>query len=393
MRSLSENGNKRAAKVLRITEQSGKMLSAILIGNNIVNLSASSLMTTLAIRAFGSFAAGIATGILTALILVFGEIIPKTLATLYADSISMAYSGSIHLLMHLLTPLIWLVDHISVFFLRILQIDAGKQKRLMTEKELRTILAVSQEDGVIETEERQMIYNVFDFGDTYAKDIMVPRIDMTFLDVQSSYPELLALFKEYKYTRFPVYEGSTDNVIGILNIKDVFLDHGTDPSLKKSFSIRDYIRDAYFTYEHKNTAELFLEMKNSSINIAIVLDEYGATAGLLTLEDLLEEIVGEIRDEYDYDEEDSIHKISDHDFIVDGSARLDDLNELLPVSLTSENYDSINGYLMELCRHLPKSGEKITSPDGLLHFEILRMKKRRIEKIRIRFLGDPVPTD
>lgn len=378
MRTLAEGGNPKARRVLKITDDSGKMLSAILVGNNIVNLTASSLTTSLALRFGGSTAVGIATGIITLLILIFGEISPKTLATLHADSISLFYAGIIGLLMKILTPVIFLVNKLAMGFLFLLRVDPGKGTNTMTEDELRTIVDVSHEVGVIETEEREMINNVFDFGDAQAKEIMVPRIDMTFASIDNTYEELLDIFREDHFTRLPVYEGSTDNVIGIINMKDLFLYEN-----REQFSIRDILRKPYYTYEHKNTAELLIEMRQSSINIAIVLDEYGATAGLITLEDLLEEIVGEIRDEYDDDEEDPIQQISEYEYMVQGSMNLDDLCEILDLDLASEDYDSIGGYMIGLLDHLPTAGEHITTEDQV-YLRVEDMEKNRIHKIFMR---------
>lgn len=378
MRTLAEDGDKRAERVLRITDDSGKMLSAILIGNNIVNLSASSLATSLAIKAWGSVGAGIATGILTMLILIFGEVSPKTLATIYADKISLIYSGTIEFLMKILTPLIFIVNKLSMGFLFLLRVDPMAKDSLMTEEELRTIVDVSKENGVIESEEHAMINNLFDFGDAQAKEVMVPRIDMTFANITNTYEELIEIFQEDKFTRLPVYEESTDNVIGIINMKDLLLYKD-----KEHFSIRDVIREPYFTYEHKNTAELFMEMRKSSISLAIVLDEYGTTAGLITLEDLLEEIVGEIRDEYDTDEEDPILQLNDREFLVLGSTNLEDLCEELNLNFTSESYDTIGGYLIGLLDHLPEKNEIIITDDDVL-LRVDQMDKNRIEKIYIK---------
>ena len=377
MRKLSDEGNERAKTVLKITENSGKMLSAILIGNNVVNLSASSIATTLAIDMLGSKGAGIATGIVTLLILVFGEISPKTIATIHAVPISMAYANVIYWLMKLLTPVIFAVNQIAMFFLKILRVDPNTDQNKLTEEELRTIVDVSHETGVIETEEKDMINNLFDFGDAEAKEVMVPRIDMTFADINSTYEELIELFRKDKFTRLPVYEDSTDNVIGIINMKDLLLYDD-----KETFHIRDILREPYYTYEHKNTAELFMDMRSSSISIAIVLDEYGATAGLITLEDLLEEIVGEIRDEYDTDEVDSIVWLGDREYEVLGSQNLEDLCEELGLKFESEVYDSIGGYVVGLLDHFPKPGESITTEDGV-KLIVEAMDKNRVEKIRL----------
>lgn len=378
LRTLAEEGNKRAKKVLEVTDDSGKMLSAILIGNNLVNISASSIATTLAMKAFGSAGAGIATGILTLLVLIFGEISPKTLATIHADSIALAYAGIISIVMKVLTPVIFIINQMSMGLLKLFRVDPNKARNTMTEDELRTIVDVSHEEGVIETEEREMINNVFDFGDAQAKEVMVPRIDMIFADINSTYQELIDIFRENKFTRLPVYEDSTDNVIGIINMKDLLLYDD-----KERLSIRDILRKPYYTYEHKNTAELLVEMKKSSINIAIVLDEYGATAGLITLEDLLEEIVGEIRDEYDMDEEDPIQQINDYEYMVQGSMNLEDLCSTLALDWISEDYDSIGGYLIGLLDHLPTAGECATTPEGVF-LRVENMEKNRINKIFMR---------
>ena len=284
MMTLADEGNKKAAKALKVTDDSGKMLSAILIGNNIVNLSASSIATTLALRLFGSVGAGIATGILTILILIFGEISPKTLATIHAEKLAMAYAGIIQSLMTVLTPVIYIINQLSLGFLRLLRVDPNKNKDLMTEEELKTIVDVSHESGVIESEEREMIHNVFDFSDALAREIMTPRIDMTFVSINDSYRDILDIYRKDRHTRIPVYENTTDNVVGLLNMKDMLLYED-----KGHFAVRNIMREPFFTYEKKNTAELFLEMQTKSINLAIVLDEYGITAGMVTMEDLLED--------------------------------------------------------------------------------------------------------
>lgn len=383
MRTLADNGDKRAARVLRVTGNPGKMLSAILIGNNIVNLSASSISTSLAIHLFGNTGAGIATGILTFLILIFGEVTPKTMATIKADSMSLTAAAPIGFLMKILTPVIFIINKLSLGLMFLLHFNIKDAQKKMTEEELRTIVDVSQENGVIEHEERDMIHNLFDFGDAEAKEIMVPRIDMTFVQADATYQEVLDIFRQDMFTRLPVYEDSTDNVIGIINMKDFLLQNDTP-----EFSVRNLLREPYFTYEHKNTADLFLEMRKSSISLAIVLDEYGVTAGLITLEDLLEEIVGEIRDEYDADEEDDITRISDREFYVLGSANLNDVSEALSLHFTSDDYDTIGGYCLGLLDHLPEKNEIILTDNNIL-LRIDRMEKNRIERIYIR-LPEPL---
>lgn len=379
IRTLIEEGNKRAVKVSKILDNPGKMLSAVLIGNNIVNISASSLATVLATKLFGSSGAGIATGILTLLILIFGEITPKSLATLYAEKISLAYAGIILFIMNIFTPLIFLINKLSHGLLLLLHINPAKKVAAMTESELRTIVDVSHEEGVLESEEHSIIQNLFDFGDAQAKDVMIPRIDMILADVDTTYEELLSIFEKTRYTRFPIYENTTDNVIGIINMKDILLYNPED-----KFSIRDFLRDAYYTYEHKKLSELMLEMRKTSVNIAIVLDEYGATSGLITLEDLLEEIVGEIRDEYDADEETSNIRLNDNEYLVEGHMRLDDLNEMLGTDFESSDYDSVGGFIIGQLDKLPKEGDSITIDNVRLVVETLDIN--RIEKVHIYLL-------
>ncbi|MDO5336501.1 MAG: hemolysin family protein [Eubacteriales bacterium] len=378
VQSLAEQGNKRAKILDKIVSNSSKMLSTVLIGNNIVNNFAASLMTTLTIAVFGNAYVGLATGVLTVLILIFGEISPKTLATIHSEKIALAYAKVIYALMVVFTPVVFIINKLARGFLRLLRIDPDAKTGTMTEHELRTLVNVSQEEGVIENEEKQMIYNVVDFGDSQARDVMIPRIDMTFIDVNSTYEELMEIFRDTLHTRFPVYEENTDNVIGIINVKDLLLlPKGQD------FSIRKILREPYFTYQHKATADLMLEMRKASVNLAIVLDEYGSTAGLVTLEDLLEEIVGEIRDEYDEDEEESIQELSPgKEYLVQGSAKLDDVNEALGISLVSEDYDSIGGYIIEQLDSLPEEGQSVVLENGI-RLVAEQLDKNRIEQVHI----------
>ena len=380
IQSLAEQGNRNAKILEKVISDSSKMLSTILIGNNIVNISASSLATTITLRLFGNAFVSVSTGILTLLVLIFGEITPKTMATIHSEKIALSYARIIYALMVLFTPLVFIVQHLSFLMLRLLRVDPNAKGASMTEHELRTIVNVSQEDGVIESEEKQMIYNVFDFRDSVAKDIMIPRIDMTFVDINCTYEELMDIYRDVKYTRFPVFEDNTDNVIGTINVKDLLLLTQKDI---EHFSIRSILREPYFTYEHKSTADLLLEMRESSYNLAIVLDEYGATAGLVTTEDLLEEIVGEIRDEYDEGEDEEIRVIiPEKEYIVDGSSKLDDISEALQIELESEDYDSIGGYIIEHLDSLPAQGQGITLESGIrLVADVVR--KKRIEQVQI----------
>ncbi len=375
MKALADEGNSRAAASLTVLDNYSKMLSTILIGNNIVNLTASSLTTILATKAFGSYAVGIATGILTLTILIFGEIIPKNTAMLYSDKISLVYAKIILLLMKLFTPVVFLIDKMSSGISKLLHIDMSKKESLMTESELKTYVDVSHEDGVIESEEREIIYNVFDFSDAVAKDIMIPRIDMVSVGLDMGYDDVLDVFKEYMYTRLPVYENDKDNIVGIINIKDFILLSGSE-----GFRIKDILREAHYTYEYKKTADLMMEMREMTANVTFVLNEYGATVGMITLEDLLEEIVGEIRDEYDADEEELIQQIDDYSYLVEGGMKLDDINDALDTSLDSEDYDSIGGLIIEHLDRLPEAEETIVMENGIA-LQVKEISQNRIKKV------------
>lgn len=377
MRSLAEDGDKQAETVLEVTDNSSKMLSAILIGNNIVNLSASALTTTIAYQLGGPYVA-LATAIITILILIFGEIVPKTIANIHAESMSLKYAFPIKLIMIVVTPISIVINAMARVILFILRVDPNAKTDTLTEDELRTLVDVGHEDGVIEEEEREMINNVFDLGDAKAKDVMVPTVNVTFADVESTYKELLEIFREDKYTRLPIFEETTDNVIGTINMKDLLLFDNT-----KEFHIRDILREAHFTYEHKSISELLVEMRTSAFNIAIVLDEYGETAGLITLEDILEEIVGEIHDEYDENEENEVfQEINKFEFIIEGSMSLDDVNDRINTELESEDYDSLGGYIIEHLDRLPDEKDEIITDDNI-RMVVDSMEKNRVEKVHV----------
>lgn len=377
LRYLADNGDKRAALVLDITENhASKMLSAILIGNNIVNISASSLSATLA-YAFGGYMVSIATAVLTVAILVFGEITPKNYATLNAEKISLRYIRIIYVFMTVMTPVIFIINLFSRGIMFLLRVDPSAARKTMTEEELRTIVDVSHEKGVIESGEKELINNVFDLSDANAKDIMVPRVHVTFADVGNTYEELIEIFREDKFTRLPVYEETKDNIIGIINMKDLLL-YDRDGS----FNIRDILREPHFTYEYKSISELLVEMRQSTFNIAIVLDEYGEMAGLITLEDILEEIVGEIHDEYDEQEEERFITISELEYIIEGSVSLDDINDRLHTEFSSEDYDSLGGLIIEHLDRLPELGDEVLTEDGV-RLVVESLDKNRVERVHV----------
>lgn len=388
IRSLVDEGKRSAKPVAALIEDPSKMLSTILIGNNIVNLSASSITTSFAINQFhASYGVGIATGVLTFVILMFGEIVPKTLASIHNEKLSLLYAPAILTLTKLLTPVIFLLNKLSLGLMHLFGVDPEQKTAAITENELLTIVEVSHEEGVIESEEREMINNVVDFGDSMAKDIMIPRMDVDFVEDTVDYDGLAAAFEENMYSRLPVFHETRDNIIGIVNLKDIFFYRGS----KKDFQLKDFLREPYFTYEYKKTSELLREMRKDSIPLAIVLDEYGSTAGLVTLEDLIEEIVGDIRDEYDEDEEDVIKSVGENEYIADGIAKLEEINEVLGLDLSSDDYDSIAGHVIFLLDHLPDEGESLTEKG--VTYTVDKIDGNRIDKVHITIDPNYVPEE
>lgn len=363
IRTMAEDGDKRALRVEKIWDGYSKMLSTILIGNNIVNISASALATSMTIRIWGNVYVGVVTGVLTFVVLILGEIVPKNWANVNSDKLTIIYSGIISTLMLALTPIVFIVDKIARGIMYLCHIDPDVMDDIITEDELKTYVDVSHEGGEIETEEHEMIHNVLEFSDSEAEEIMIPREDMAIVDVNASYNELMSSFKDNKkvFTRLPVWEDEHDNFIGFINIKDLILVENHE-----SFNIRDILREAYFTVEHKNTSDLLVEMRNKRLTLAFVLNEYGSCVGMITMEDLLEEIVGEIRDEYDEDEETLIQEVTLRTYLIEASMKTDDINDAIDTDLQSEVYDSIGGLMIEQLERLPEDGEVVELEDGTL---------------------------
>ena len=377
IRHMEEDGIKGAKLVGSLLEDSSRLLSSILVGNNIVNIAATSISTSLFISIWGEQGVAAATFLMTVLVLIFGEITPKTISANNPEKVSIFVAKPIKLFMTILSPIVWVFNVITKVIFKILGVDDDGVKPFITEEELKTMVNVSHEEGVLEIEEREIINNVFEFGDMQAKEAMVQRLDMIAIDVEDSYEEIIELFKHEKLSRMPVYEETIDDIIGVLNIKDIiFL---SDEEVEK-FDIREYIREPFFTYEFKKITQLLEEMKKDKSQMAIVVDEYGGTAGLITIEDLIEVIVGDIEDEYD-EEDDEIQVISSTEFLVEGSTKISDVNEILDIDLESEEFDSIGGYIIGYIKHIPEENELI-EVDGI-KFNIESVDKNRIKKIRI----------
>ena len=375
IRQLIQEGNKRAKKVYKILENKDAMLSAILIGNNVVNLSASSLTTTLVYELYGNAFVSIATGILTLVVLICGEIIPKTLAGKYPEKIAMAYAPILHIFIKVLTPVIFILNFIISIIMKILRIKADPMDTVVTEDVVKTMLDMSLEDGQIEKEEHEIINDVLELNDSCAKDIMIPRTHVVSIRETATYDDIVKVYQEEKYSRLVVLNEKQNEVLGVINIKDMlFLN-------KETFKLQDILRKPYVTYESKKISDLLKELRKGQNNMAVILDEYGDLVGIITIEDILEEIVGQIRDEYDADELKQIKKIDENIYEIEGSLNIDDVNEALSINLESEEYNSIGGYIIEKLELFPKAGDKYEQ-EGI-YLEVLEVVNNRIEKVKL----------
>lgn len=376
IRHMVEEGVKGAKLVEKLTEDPNRLLGAILIGNNVVNIGASALATTIATKIFGSAGAGIATGVMTILVLIFGEITPKSIAKQKSEKVALKVSKIINIIVKILKPFIGIFTAISSIFIRLFGGDPKASEPFITEEELRTMVGVSEEEGVLEDVEKEMIFNVFDFADAHVKDVMVQRVDVIAVDIDASYEEVLDVIKTEQFSRIPVYNQTIDDIVGILNVKDLIMAEKNS----KPFKVADYMREPYYTFEFKKIKELFSEMKKTRNHISVVLDEYGGTVGIVTIEDLIEEVFGEIEDEYD-DYEKEIEVIKEDEFVVDGSARLDDISELIGVNMESEEFDSVGGLVIGELGRFPEQNEEVQLNN--IRFVVEEVDKNRIKKVRI----------
>lgn len=373
VRAMEEEKLRHAKTLSKVLENYDRMLTTILIGNNIVNLSASALATSFTIRLWGNVYVSVATGILTMFVLIFGEIVPKTYARHNSDNMARHFSPVINGLMFVFTPIVFVIDGLAGIILRILG-QSKENSEIITESELRSYVDVSHEDGAIESDEHKIINNVFDFSDSVAKDIMIPRIDMAEIPENATYKEVMKVFRETMYTRLPVYRDEKENVIGFINIKDLI-------RLKnpQAFSVAKFLREGYYTYEYKKTNDLMLEMRAKSQNLAFINDEYGATVGMVTLEDLLEEIVGEIRDEYDQEEVLNIQE-ENGGYLIEAGMKLEDVNDSLGTEFESEDYDTIGGLILDQLDRIPEDREQVELADGT-KLTVRGIRQNRIAKV------------
>lgn len=375
LHAMEEEGKKHVKLLNKIMDNYDRVITTILIGNNIVNLSASSLATIITLKLWGNIYVSVTTGVLTFIVLIFGEIVPKTIARRKSDEMALSFAPIINIIIIVLFPIVFIIENFSKFILFILG-QSKDDSNTITESELRSYVDVSKEDGVIESDEHQIISNVFDFSDSIAKDIMIPRIDMTTISYDATYKEVMKVFRDSMYTRLPVYKGEIENIIGFINVKDLL-------RLKapETFNVSKFLREAYYTFEYKKTSDLLIEMRSSSKNLSFVNNEYGETVGMITLEDLLEEIVGQIRDEYDADEYEQITK-DDDGYLIEAKMKLEDINDVLGTDFASDDYDSIGGLVLDQLDRIPEDSESVILENGTV-LKVCGIKSNRIDKVHV----------
>lgn len=380
MMDIAEEGNKKAKLVLALLDQQNKLISTLLVGNNIVNIGASSLATKLAMDTWGDAGVGIATGLMTLLILVCGEVVPKNLAANKATVWSLKIAPILRLLMTILWPVVALLTWISDFVIKLSKGD--EEDPLITESELKLLVNAGQEEGFLDETETEMINSIFEFDETIVKEIMVPRIDMVAVNVEESVNAVIDLIIDAGHSRIPAYEGSIDNIIGILYAKDILKNIERDFD---EWKVKDLIRPAYYIPENKKVNDLLTELRQKKVHMAIILDEYGGTAGLITIEDLIEEIIGDIQDEYDVEEE-LIVANDDGTYQVDARTLVDDLEDVLDIALDSEESESetIGGLVFENLGGIPQVGDHVVL--GRMDAVVTEISGRRISKLKITVL-------
>lgn len=376
IRQMEEDNVKGVETLAKIMEDPTRLLSTILVANNIVNIGASSIATALFMNWIGASGVPLATLIMTVLVLIFGEITPKSISNNNPDKVAIIVCKPISVMMTVLSPIVSILNGIRWLIFKLFRIEENNQP-LITEEDLLTYVNVSHEEGVIEVEEKEIIHNIFAFGDLQAKQAMVNRMDIVAVEKDITYKELVSIFEKEKFTRIPVYEDSVDSIIGIVNIKSIaFL----DDIEKETFDVTKYMIEPFFTYEFKNVSQLLEELKIEKVQMAIVLDEYGGTSGLLTIENLLEEIVGDIGDEFD-NEELEIVKISDDEYKIKGNTSLIEVNEQVGLSLESDDVDSLAGYIIEHLMGFPEQGDEIEIDN--IKFTIEEVEKNKVNIIKV----------
>ena len=382
LRLLRNKKDKRAIRAGKLLDKKEKLLNTILVGNNIVNIALSAIITSIALELFGSAGVGYATVIVTILLLIFGEITPKTIGTRHPEGVAFLFAPLIKFFSWIFTPVVFILTKVTRLIASVFGVKFSEKKVSFTEEEIKQFIQVGEEEGVLQAGEKAMMHRVFKFTDLSAKEIMVPRTKITAIPMDITYQKLIELSQKSHLSRFPVYNKDLDDIKGILYMKDVFC-KGFDES---NFNVKEVLRSPLFILETKKMSSIRQMLEENHESMAVVLDEYSGTAGILTTEDISEEIFGSIYDEYDSVDVPEIEKKSSEEAILSGSARLIDVYETLGIKLDSKNYETINGYLTELYDGFPEKDTVIKDRDCI--FTILDSTDRKINKVQIKKIGD-----
>ncbi len=387
LKNLVASGDEQAIEIDRLLTNPNKLLSTILVVNSVAVIVASSMATVLALSFSATYGELLSSIIISLVVLIFCEITPKTAAVQNPVRWARIFIGPVRAAAWVLTPIVWSLSAITNFLVRLVGGEMKHRGPFVTEEELRLLVSVGEKEGVLEEEETEMIHSIFEFADTTVREVMIPRIDMVTLESDATVDEAVDLALEAGFSRIPVYEESIDEIIGVLYTKDMLkqLRQGHD-----TLPIRDLVRPAYFVPETKKLDDLLREIQQQRVHMAIVVDEYGSVAGLVTIEDLVEEIVGDIQDEYDREEK-LYEQISENEYVFDAKISIDDFNELMGTNLDDQDYDTLGGFLYAQLDKIPNPGDTITFQDMI--FTVLSTRGRRITQVRVEIHHQSPQTD
>ncbi len=379
---IEEKSLHKAKLLKKWIEKPNKMLTAILIGNNIVNILSSAIATTVAMKLVGGGEAILlVTALMTVIILIFGEITPKVVAKSYPTMVASFVISVIYPMSLLFSWLISVLMFISRVIARLFNIKITDGNLMITEEDIKSFVNVGEQEGIIEEEEREMIHSIFEFGDARVRDVMVPRTTMFAVEGNKTLNDIWNEVIDNGFSRIPVYEESIDNIIGVVYVKDLF---NVIREGQLEVEVKNFVRGAYFVPETKPLVEMLEEFKSKHIHIAIVVDEYGGTSGIVTIEDLIEEIVGEINDEFDEEDEESVKKVGDNKYIVDAMLPIDEINDAVEIKLVeSEDYDSLGGFIYSALGRVPEEKDLVKLEDEGLELRVLEVDNRRVVKVLI----------
>jgi len=379
IRYLVESGIKGARQLAKAADKPEKLLATVLLGNNLVNVAAATLGTIIAVAAFGlPWGPIIATVGVTTLILVFGEVIPKSIAMRHAQRLSLVYINPLRVIEWCLYPFVLALSRIGLGFTKMVT-ESAEDKELVTEGEIRSAISVGEDEGVVEEDEAKMLHQVFEFTDCPVNKIMIPRTEISWVEQGTKLSDFLAIYAQTPYSRFPVYKDNTDNVVGILFAKDVLMQLTSD-SANQEMLIDDLVRPAHFVPETKHLGELLTEMRDGGYHIVIVVDEFGGIAGMVTLRQLTEEIVGDIRHELSEEDRDFV-VTGDNAFQLDGGFHVEEANEELGLGLPAGDYETVAGFILSRLGRIPIQGEQLKYRN--LKFVITEMRGVKIEKVMV----------